>query len=128
MIEPHPPGVRPKLADLPRTVDCMQTRDMPAVFLRFDSPRQQLALPYASLLKIEITTDQTWVDLSFATHQVTLRGKNLRRLYEAVSQAQAVQISVATENFAVDALLKVYTPFVSEIHVEPLALDERRRR
>lgn len=127
-------GLKSKLSDLGITPSiesdpgCLDVRGMPSVFLRFESPRQQVALPYAALLKLELSLDNTEAVLTFIAYSVTVKGKNLAKLYTAVSQAQAVQISVARKDFTMDAALMAFTPFVSDIRIVPLTETDRRRR
>jgi hypothetical protein len=126
MIEQYPHDQRkpsPALNDRQ-----LETRDMPALFLRFESPRLRVALPYASLLKIEIALRDEQIELAFATHRVTVRGANLWRMYEAISLARATQIAVYEKDFSLEARLKTATPFVSEIRIDPLEPVERRRQ
>ena len=62
---------------------------MPAVFLRLQSAREQVALPYSSLIKLELKNDATAVELSYVTHRVMIAGRNLAEIYQAVAEAQA---------------------------------------
>lgn len=126
MIEPHPEK-KGKVGALP-SLGCMETRDVPAVFVRLESPRLRTALPYASLIKLDLALNQEQLDLAFATHHVTVRGKNLQSIFDALSQAQATRIKVAETKFAVNAMLMSSTPFVSDIRVEPFDPVDRRRR
>ena len=125
MIEQNPHAQR-KLSALNSGI--LETRDLPALFLRFKSPRMRVALPYASLLKIEITLRDEQIELAFATHRVTVRGAHLWRMYEAISLGRATQVAVNEKDFVVDALLKTSTPSVAEIRIEPLEPAERRRQ
>lgn len=81
--------------DLPRNPGCLVTQDVPAVCLRLQSHRQQLALPYALLLRIELSEDETSCVIVFATHEISVRGRHLREVYLAISQAQATEISIS---------------------------------
>lgn len=111
----------------PLNPGCLDVRDTPAVCLRLESHRQRIAIPYALLLKVEISTDDTACDLTFATHQVGIRGRHLRELYFAVSQAQAVQISTGLASGVPDGL-PFFGPLVKEIRVEPVDEAGRSRR
>ena len=64
-----------KSEDLPSSVRCLETRDMPAVFLRLQSAREQVALPYSSLIKLVLKNDGTAVELSYVTHRVMITGR-----------------------------------------------------
>ena len=61
----------------------------PGLFLRFESTREQIALPYSLLLKLELSLDQRTLELGFATHTVTVGGLDLHEIYEAVSDGHA---------------------------------------
>lgn len=101
---------------------------MPAVFLRLQSAREQLALPYSSLIKLELKNDATAVELSYVTHRVMITGRNLAEIYQAVAEAQARLISVAVADFTGEFLLPAHRALVREIQIEPLDAEERRKR
>jgi hypothetical protein len=101
---------------------------MPAVFLRLQSAREQVALPYSSLIKLELKNDAAAVELSFVTHRVMITGRNLAEIYLAVAEAQARVISVAATDFAGEFLMPAHRALVREIRIEPLNADERRKR
>ncbi|MFZ5496520.1 MAG: hypothetical protein ACOZE5_14445 [Verrucomicrobiota bacterium] len=121
-------GLKPKYPDRdssrPLNPGCLDTRDIPAVCLRLESHRQRIAIPYALLLKVEISTDETACELTFATHQVSIRGRHLHDVYLAVSQAQAVQISTGLASGVPEGRPFV-GPLITEIRIEPV--DERDR-
>jgi hypothetical protein len=99
--------------------ECLDTRETPAVCLRIESHRQRIALPYSLLLKVEISTDDTACDLTFATNKVAVRGRHLRGVYIAVSQAQAVKISTGLSS-GVPAGRAFVGPLITEIRIEPV--------
>ena len=107
---------------------CLETREIPAIFLRLHTPREQIALPYASLVKLSLKLDETALELSFITHHVVITGKNLAEIYKAIAEAYARIISVAPEGFSTEAQLPSYKALVRAIRIEPLDPDERRRR
>lgn len=117
-----------KSEDLSSSVRCLETRDMPAVFLRLQSAREQVALPYSSLIKLELKNDATAVELSFVTHRVMISGRNLAEIYQSVAEAQARVISVAATDFAGEFPMPAHRALVREIRIEPLDADERRKR
>lgn len=118
----------PKAEDLSSPVRCLETRDLPAVFLRLQSAREQIALPYSSLIKLEIKNDATAVELSFVTHRVIIAGRNLAEIYQAVAEAQARVVMVATTDFAGEFLQPAHRALVREIRIDPLDSNELRRR
>lgn len=111
----------------PRDPGCLDTREVPGVCLRIESARQRLALPYALLLRVELAEDQTTCEIAFATHTVTVRGRDLRAVYVAVSQGQAVQISLgdSAKLLEGDAF---FGPLITGIQIEPLDEPGRARR
>ena len=111
-----------------RDPGCLEKREVPAVFLRFRSLREQVALPYSSLIKLSLKLDETALELSFVTHRVTITGKNLIEIYKAVSEAEARLVGVVSENFTEELKLPSYKALVRGIRIEPLDADERRRR
>ena len=122
--DPRKPG---KVGSIPNP-GCLESREMPAVFLRLHSPQEQIALPYASLLKLSLKTDETALELSFVSHRVTITGKNLVEIYKSVTAAEARMIRVAPRDFSAEATLRSYHARVRGIRIEPLDPEERRRR
>lgn len=122
-------GLKPKFPgdDQPRNPGCLATQEVPAVCLRLQSHRQQIALPYALLLRVELSEDATSCVISFATHEISVRGRHLREVYLAVSQAQATEISIGQS-----ATLREGTaflgPLVTDIRIEPTDEPGRSRR
>ena len=117
-----------KSEDLSSSVRCLESRDMPAVFLRLQSAREQVALPYSSLIKLELKNDATAVELSYVTHRVMIAGRNLAEIYQAVAEAQARLVMVATTDFAGEVLMPAHRAPVREIRIEPMDAEERRKR
>ena len=107
----------------PLDTGCLDTRDVLGVCLRIESTRQRLAIPYALLLFVEISEDDTLCEIAYATHKVTVRGWDLRAVYVAVSQGQAVQVSVRGPTAFVEGQV-YYGPTITGIQIEPL--DESR--
>ena len=115
---------------LPREVDseCLDVRPAPAVFLRFEAPRVRVALPYASLLMLELALNEEQLELVFATHRVTVRGRKLARIYQTISEGAATQVSAATRPLPTDVKLMPVTSWVTEIRIEPVENNERSSR
>ena len=107
---------------------CLESREIPAVFLRLHTPREQIALPYASLIKLSLKLDETALELSFVTHHVVVSGKNLAEIYNALAEAYARIVRVAADSFSIEAQLPSYKALVREIRIDPLDADERRKR
>ncbi len=92
------------------------------------SAREQVALSYSSLIKLEMKNDATAVELSFVPHRVMIAGRNLAEIYQAVAEAQARVVMVATTDFSGEFLMPANRALVREIRIEPLDADERRKR
>lgn len=110
-----------------RDPHCLETREVPGVCLRLEATRQSIAIPYALLLRAELSEDETGCDLTFATHEVRIRGRRLRAVYVAVSNAQAVQIGVG-ESASVSTGDTILGPLVTGIQIAPLDESIRARR
>jgi hypothetical protein len=95
--------------------------------LRLQSHRQQIALPYALLLRAELSEDATNCRLCFATHEVSVRGRYLREVYLAVSQGQAAEISIG-QSATLREGEAFLGPLVTEIQIEPTDESGRTRR
>lgn len=111
----------------PLHTGCLESRDVPGVCLRIESARQRIAIPYALLLLVEISEDQTQCEIGFATHKVTVRGRDLRYVYVAVSQGQAMQISVGDSAKFLEGVV-YFGPIITGIQIEPLDESGRARR
>lgn len=122
-------ALKPKIPgqDQPRNAGCLDTQDMPAVCLRLQSHRQRLALPYALLLRAELSDDETNCVIIFATHEISVRGRHLRGVYLAVSQGQAAQISTGESAMMAEGD-SILGPLVTEIRIEPADEAGRARR
>ncbi|MDI1248715.1 MAG: hypothetical protein PSV13_07520 [Lacunisphaera sp.] len=122
-------GLKPKFPgeDQPRNPGCLVTQDVPAVCLRLQSHRQQIALPYALLLRAELSEDATTCVLIFATHEISVRGRHLREVYLAVSRAQAAEVSIGQSAILRDGATYL-GPLVTEIRIEPTDGQGRARQ
>lgn len=123
-LKPKAPG-----SEITKPLDtgCLDTREVPGVCLRIESARQRLALPYALLLCVEISEDRTLCEIAYATHRVTVRGRDLRSVYVAVSQGQAVQVRVGDPARFLEGE-DYYGPMITGIQIEPLDESGRARR
>ena len=107
---------------------CLETRELPPVFLRLHTPREQIALPYASLVKLNLKLDETALELSFVTHRVTITGKNLFEIYTAIAEVEARIITVVSSNFADETRLPSYRSLVRGLRIDLLDAEEKRKR
>lgn len=122
-------GLKPRFpcTDQPRNPGCLVTQDAPAVCLRLQSHRQQIALPYALLLRVELSKDETNCVIVFATHEVSVRGRHLDAVYLAVSQGAAAQICIGDSARFTEGD-KFLGPLVADIRIEPTDEPGRVRR
>jgi hypothetical protein len=91
------------------------------------SQRQRLALPYALLLRVELSDDESKCLIIFATHEVSVCGRYLHQVYLALSQGQAAQISIG-ESAKVTEGDSFLGPLVTDIRIEPTDESGRARR
>lgn len=110
-----------------RNPNCLETQDVPPVCLRLHSHRQRLALPYALLLRAELSEDENCCAVIFATHEISVRGRHLLGVYLAVSQGQAAQISIGDSASFTEGD-KFLGPLVTDIRIEPSDEKGRARR
>ena len=121
-------GLKPKFpdADQPRDPGCLAAQEVPAVCLRLRSHRQRVAIPYALLLRIELSEDETGCLIVFATHEIHVRGRHLRQVYLAVSQGQAAEISIDQSATRPEGAAFLGS-LVTDIRIEPSGESGRRR-
>lgn len=122
-------GLKPKIPGViaPLHPGCLTAQDVPALCLRLQAERQRLALPYALLLRAELSEDESNCLITFATHEVSVRGRHLHHVYLAVSQGQAAQISIG-ESAKVTEGDSFLGPLVTHIRIEPTDESDRARR
>ncbi len=109
----------------PNGVDRTET---PGLFLRFESTRERIALPYALLLKLELSLDQRTLELGFATHAVTVGGWDLHEIYEAVADGHARCIRLSDRETTGGVVRRDGGAVVAEIRITRLDPEDRKRR
>jgi hypothetical protein len=124
-------GLKPKASGgealLARDPGCLETRDVPSVCLRLHSHRRRIALPYALLLQVELSEDETNCTIAFATHEISVRGRHLLKVYLAASQGQATQIGIG-DSASFSEGDQFLGPLVTDIRIEPKDESGRTRR
>lgn len=113
--------LRPRPNDIERTAT-------PGLFLRFESTRERIALPYALLLKLELSLDQRTLELGFATHAVTIGGRELHEIYEAVADGNARCIRLSDRETHGTVSWREDRAVVAEIRITRLDPDDRKRQ
>lgn len=113
--------LRPRPNDIERTA-------APGLFLRFESTRERIALPYAMLLKLEMSLDQRTLELGFATHAVTIGGRELHEIYVAVADGHARCIRLSDRETHGIVSRGDDRAVVAEIRITRLDPDDRKRR
>lgn len=113
--------LRPRPNDIERTAT-------PGLFLRFESTRERIALPYALLLKLELSLDQRTLELGFATHAVTIGGRELHEIYEAVADGHARCIVLSDRETQRVAMQRDRGTVVAEIRIMRLDPENQKRR
>ncbi len=102
------------------SAECYIAGDRPASFLRLETRRERMALPYAMLLGIVLSLDETSLELDFASHKVTVSGKRLYEVFCAISagQGQALMALGTVEEFALGPAAKA--PYIQDIRIKPV--------
>lgn len=102
------------------SAECYIAGDQPAPFLRLETKRERMALPYAMLLGIVLSLDETSMELDFASHKVTVSGKRLYEVFCAISagQGQALLALGTGEEFALGPVTKA--PYIQDIRIKSL--------
>lgn len=111
----------------PREPGCLETQDVPPVCLRLQSRRQRLAIPYALLLRVELSEDETRCLIVFATHEVSVHGRHLNPVYLALSQGQAAHVGIG-DSASVGEGDRYLGPLVTDVRIEPTDETGRVRR
>jgi hypothetical protein len=112
--------------EIPPETGCLVTTPVPAVCLRLNSRRERIAIPYAMLLRVEISDGEKLCDLTFATHIIHVRGENIDEVFVAVSQAKAVELRIRSDVFAAGEFYR--GPLITQISIEPLDESLRTKR
>jgi hypothetical protein len=97
--------------------ECYQTSDFVAPFIRLETPRERIALPYSTLLGVTLSVDETILGLDFADRQVTVLGKRLHEVFCALARGRVEAVFARP---AADELLAGpgnAAPVVTEIRV-----------
>lgn len=123
-------GLKPKYPSIenqrPRDAHCLTTSNVPVLCVQFESARQQVAIPYALLLRVDLSLDETACDVEFGTHCVRLRGRGLRDAFDAISSGHAIRIRRGDfHGVSVEGAL--LGPLIMSVEIEPLDEDSRRR-
>lgn len=103
--------------------ECYLTSDFVAPFIRLETPREKIALPYSTLLGVTLSVDETTLALDFADRQVTVRGKRLHEVFCAIARGrvEAVFAGPASAELLVGPDNKA--PMVEEIRVKLATTD-----
>jgi hypothetical protein len=100
-----------------KDVECYVTSDFGAPFIRLETPRERIALPYSTLLGVTLSVDESILGLDFADRQVTVRGKRLHEVFCALARGRVEAVFARP---AADELLAGpgnTAPVVTEIRV-----------
>lgn len=74
--------------------NCLITSASPTLCLRLETPRERLALPYAGLVSVSLSVDDTAMTIVFVTHRVTIKGRKLYPIYGEVAAGSAHGLEV----------------------------------
>lgn len=107
-----------------RLGECLSTSTTPLLCLRIESARERLALPYASLVAIQLSMDDTAVVIFFVTHKITLKGRHLAEVYNAVATGTAAMLAIGRKTF--QSSIKPANPARPPKELEPITISDIR--
>jgi hypothetical protein len=93
------------------------TSETGAVFLRLETPRERLALPYATLLGLSLSVDDATLELDFASHKITVKGKRLYEVFCAISAGRSSALFARSEVEELALGSTVTLPIIAEIRI-----------
>jgi len=102
------------------TTNCYVAGDFHPTLLRFESPRECIALPYATLLASSLSVDETVLELDFAAHRVTINGERLHEIFCSVAAGLTHMITSVSVGDQMKASSDTKAPLVREIRVKAL--------
>jgi hypothetical protein len=102
-----------------KPTESYQTSPFPVPFLRLETPRARLALPYATLLGINLATDGNSLQMDFAAHQVTVHGKYLYEVYCSISAGLCAVLVAHGESQEMKAGPDNQAPVIRDIRIKP---------
>jgi hypothetical protein len=102
------------------SVECYVTSDHAVSFLRFETPRERLALPYATLLGFTLSNDETILELDFASHKITVKGKRLYEVFCVLSTSVGQALIARSETDSVLLGPSAKAPFIQEIRIKEI--------
>lgn len=100
------------------STECYSTSDRSAPFLRLETKRERMALPYATLLGIVLSLDESSLELDFASHRVTVIGKRLYEVFCAISAGHGQALFAHPESVEMTAGPNSKIPLIREIRIK----------
>jgi len=101
------------------SAECYITGERSAPFLRFETKRERMALPYATLLGIGLSLDEKCLELDFASHKVTVTGKRLYEIFCAISRGYGHALFAQYEGTELTAGPDSKAPIICDIRIKP---------
>jgi hypothetical protein len=100
--------------------ECYLSSDRPTAFLRLETARERLALPYAMLLGLSLSVDETLLELDFASHKVTVKGKRLHEVFCSLALGQSAALFAQGETAGLLRAPDSKAPCIHEIRIKVL--------
>jgi len=97
------------------------TTEGQAPFLRIETPRERLALPYSTLLALMLSADETTLELDFASRVVTVKGKRLYEVFCVLAAGRGEGIFARSASDEMTLSRANRAPFISEIRIKEIA-------
>ena len=87
-------------------------------FLRLETPRNRVALPYSTLLSLEISSDGTILRLNFVSKEVTVTGKRLHEIFCAIAKGQTEALFARSASDELTDASKNRAPYITDIRLK----------
>lgn len=102
---------------MPKDLECYQTSEYVAPFIRLETHRERIALPYSTLLGVTLSVDETTLALDFADRLVIVRGKRLHEVFCAIARGRVEAVFTRSRSSEIEIGPASSAPFVSEIRI-----------
>jgi hypothetical protein len=104
--------------------ECYISGEHSSPFLRVETPRERIALPYATLLGFTLSVDETILELDFASHKITVKGERLHEVFCALARGLGQALLARNETELLLQGPNPKAPFIREIRIKNSAPAE----
>jgi len=95
-----------------------QTTEEHVPYLRIETPRDRVALPYSTLLGLTLSADEMTLRLNFASTEVTVKGKRLHEVFCSIAKGHGEALFARCVSEEMTDAPGNGAPFISEIRLK----------